>query len=469
MPSIPNTVESLWDQAALPALESYIRIPAVSPDYDREWETNGHLTHALELGQEWFQKLELKKAHSKILTCPGRTPVLLIEVAPSSFRTDRTTLLYGHMDKQPESHGWDPGKGPWTPVIEDNRLYGRGSNDDGYALFSALIAIKTLQDHGRDHGRCLILIETCEESGSFDLEYYLHAYEERMGTVDRVICLDSDCGDWDHMWITTSLRGLIEGRLSAALLTQAVHSGCSGIVASSFRVIRQLLDRIEDAGTGELRLASLNPPIPELRRMQAETAAQILSAPPSHDLPLAPGAQPMAEGTAEQMINSTWKPSLSYIAAQGFPSPDIAANILRPETALTLSFRTPPHTPARAAALELKRILENQPPHAAQVNFSIDAHADGWEMPPLGQDWEKRIVEAARDCFGHAPCYKGQGGSIPFMSLLSKRFPRAKILITGVHGPKAGAHGPNEFLDIPYVKKLTRALTHILEQPVTDI
>ena len=462
MPSLKTDVDRLWDQAAIPALEEYIRIPAISPAYDAHWESQGHLRQSLELALEWFHAQNFPQAAGQILEAPGRTPLLILDIPPSHPQINGTTLLYGHMDKQPPAQGWDENKGPWTPVMENNRLYGRGGGDDGYALFSALIAIKSLQLNQRPHGRCVILIETCEESGSFDLEHYLTAHQDLLPSPDLVICLDSDIWDWDRMWVTTSLRGLIEGELSVSLLDQPIHSGNSGMVASGFRVMRQLLDRIEDARTGALHIDELNPPIPDQRTEQAQQAAQVLARPISADVPLLQDAQPVTQDPAEMILNITWKPALSYIASQGFPPPDNAANVLRPDTRFTLSFRSPPTADTGAACRRLEQVLEADPPHGAQTRFKVKGHSSGWEMPGFGNELDKRLREIAQECFGHAPCFKGQGGSIPFMTLLSRRFPLAKILIIGVMGPSSNAHGPNEFLDIPYVKKLTASVAQVL-------
>ena len=172
----------------------------------------------------------------EIVRLPGRTPLLYFDVAGAG---DRSVLLYGHLDKQPEMVGWREGYGPWDPLFENGKLYGRGSADDGYAVFAALTAIGALQAQGIAHSRCVGMIETCEESGSYDLPAYLDALAPRMGKVDFVVGLDSGCGDYERLWATTSLRGLAGGRLTVEVLTEGVHSGdASGIVPSSFRIAR---------------------------------------------------------------------------------------------------------------------------------------------------------------------------------------------------------------------------------------
>ncbi|NOX35342.1 MAG: M20/M25/M40 family metallo-hydrolase [Deltaproteobacteria bacterium] len=460
--SITQFIEKNWDESAIPALMEYVSIPAVSPFFARDWQETGYLRDALNLAKTFCQDMELENSSIQIIADKGRTPILLIEIDATSPDNKDTILLYGHLDKQPPAKGWDKNKGPFSPVIENNKLYGRGSADDGYCLFTAVTAIKALQALKIPHGRCVILIETCEESGSFDLEYYLEKYEQNIGTPNLIICLDSGCGDYDRLWITTSLRGAIVGELEACILTQSIHSGTSGIVASSFRILRQVLDRVEDSKTGELPVDELQGRIPEKRLEQINMAAQILDKTIASAIPLVDGAVTMSHDPVELLVNSTWKPTLSYIGVQGMPPVDKSANAIRESTKLMLSFRTPPNVETVVAAETLKTILENDPPYGARVKFKLLKHAKGWDMPEIDDGLETKINKAASMCFGNTPCYVGEGGSIPFMTLLADKFPQAKFLITGVLGPQSNAHGPNEFLHIPYAKKLTLVICCII-------
>ena len=460
--SIKTFVEKTWDESAIPALMKYISIPAVSPAFAQDWKASGYLLDALKLAQAWCEDMELEHSLIRIISDKEKTPILLIEIDAAAPDNKGTTLFYGHLDKQPPAQGWDENKGPWTPVIENNRLYGRGSADDGYSLFAAVTAIKALQTQKIPHGRCVILIETCEESGSFDLEYYLEKYKQNIGSPGLVVCLDSGCGDYKRIWITTSLRGAIVGQLDANILTQSIHSGKSGIVASSFRILRQVLDRIEDSKTGELLVPELYGQIPEKRLEQINQTAQILNKSLISAIPLVNGAVTMSNDPVQLIINSTWKPMLSCIGARGIPPVDKAANAIRESTKLLLSIRTPPLVETDRAAEKLKTLLEKDPPYGAKITFNVIKHAKGWDMPQMGDALETRTEQASSLFFDEKPCYAGEGGSIPFMTLLADKFPRAKFLITGVLGPQSNAHGPNEFLHIPYVKKLTSAISYII-------
>ena len=463
--SIKAFIGKVWDESAIPALKDYIAIPAVSPFFAPDWKSSGFLTDALRLAETWVKSMSLENSRVQILSPEDRTPVLLVEIEASGPENKETLLLYGHLDKQPPAQGWDDHKGPWQPVIENNRLYGRGSADDGYAVFAAALAVKALQAHGIPHGRCVILIETCEESGSRDLHYYLETLRDRIGTPNLVVCLDSSCGDYERMWITTSLRGSIVGELEAKILSQSIHSGTSGMVASSFRIIRRLMDRIEDSKTGEILVKELHGPVPEKRLAQIQKTAGLLGNDLISHLPLVKGALPTSLDPVGLIIAGTWKPTLSCTGAEGFPPLDKAANVIRESTKLLLSMRTPPRVDTGPAAEKLKTILEKDPPYGAQVSFNVLKHAKGWDMPEMGNELETRISKAASLCFGSAPCFTGEGGSIPFMNLLCEKFPGAKFLVTGVLGPQSNAHGPNEFLHIPYVKKLTQALSLTIANP----
>jgi len=259
--SLAATIERNWNESIVPRLIDYIRIPAKSPHFDPRWVENGHIEGVIRLAEAWDRAQSIEGLKLEIVRLPGRTPLLYFDI-PGSGR--RTVVLYGHLDKQPEMTGWRDGLGPWAPVVEDGKLYGRGGADDGYAVFASLAAIAALQAQGIPHARCVGLIETCEESGSYDLPPYLELLAPRMGAVDFVVGLDSGCGDYERLWATTSLRGLAGGTLRVDVLTEGVHSGdASGIVPSSFRIARQLLDRIEDAASGRLLPPEFHAAIPE--------------------------------------------------------------------------------------------------------------------------------------------------------------------------------------------------------------
>jgi acetylornithine deacetylase/succinyl-diaminopimelate desuccinylase-like protein len=457
------TVSDQWDAEIVAQLTDYVRIPAQSPQFDTQWERNGHIERAIRLAEAWAGKQPVRGLQVEIVRLPGRTPLLYFDVPASGNRGGGTILLYGHLDKQPEMSGWRDGYGPWDPWFEGGKLYGRGGADDGYAVFAALSAIAALQKQGVAHSRCVGMIETCEESGSYDLPAYLEALAPRMGPVDFVIGLDSGCGDYDRMWDTTSLRGLAEGRLTVSVLTEGVHSGdASGVVPSSFRIARRLLDRVEDAATGRVLPPEFHAPIPTQRIEQARRAAQILGDTVVDRFPFAGSTQPMVTDRAEALLNRTWRPALSITGADGLMPIASAGNVLRPQTALKLSLRLPPTIDGAQATRTLKDLLEADPPYGATVRFDGGHGATGWNAPP-SVPWLTQAVDAASlHFYGKPSAAVGEGGTIPFMAMLGKHFPQAQFLITGVLGPHSNAHGPNEFLHVPYAKKLTGCVAFVI-------
>ncbi len=457
---LTHHIDHTWETSILPTLMDFIRIPNKSPLFDPDWQAHGHMTKAVNLIAEWCQAQPVKGMQIDIVQQPNRTPLLFIEIAGD---IDETILLYGHLDKQPEMEGWLPHLDPWQPVLDGDKLYGRGGADDGYAAFASLTAISALQQQHIPHPRCVILIEACEESGSYDLPHYITALSDRIGVPKLVICLDSGCGNYDQLWSTTSLRGLASGVLSIELLTEGVHSGNgSGVIASTFRVLRQLLSRVEDENTGRILLASMNTPIPPQRVQQAQLAAEVLGKQVYSEFPLQPNVQPVCDAPQELILNRTWRPTLCVIGVEGIPSLDNAGSVLRPKTTVKLSFRLPPNADAEKVTAELKAVFETDPPYGAMVRFTPEKAADGWDAPPLA-DW---LAQAANDAslayFGKPTMYMGEGGTIPFMGMLGQQFPQAQFLISGVLGPHSNAHGPNEFLHIPTAKKLTACIAQVI-------
>ena len=453
-------VERAWEDSILPVLSDYIRVPALSPHFDPDWAAHGYLDEAVAFAEDWCRAQPLREAAVEVVRLPGRTPLLLVEIPGD--RED-TVLLYGHLDKQPEMTGWRPGLGPWTPVREGDRLYGRGGADDGYAVFASVTAVAALQTMGLPHARCLVLIECCEESGSFDLPHYVDALADRIGTPSLVVCLDSGCGNYDQLWCTTSLRGLVSGNLRVDVLTEGVHSGdAGGVVPSSFRVLRQLLDRLEDAATGAIRPAAFHVSVPPLRLAQAARAATAMGPGVHGKFPFAGGTRPVSGDLAELVLNRTWRPALEVTGAAGLPPLDRAGNVLRPWTSLRLSMRLPPTCDAAAAARELESLLRADPPCGARVSFEPEPAMGGWDAPPEDPWLTDSLDQASRAFFGEPAAHMGEGGSIPFIGMLAARFPAARFLITGVLGPQANAHGPNEFLHLPTARRLTAAVARVL-------
>jgi acetylornithine deacetylase/succinyl-diaminopimelate desuccinylase-like protein len=455
-----NRIAEFWDDAIVPSLVEYIRIPAKSPHFDSAWEKNGYIEAAVRLAADWCRKHAVPGMQLEVVRLAGRTPVLFIEV---EGKAPGTVLMYGHLDKQPEMTGWREGLGPWKPVLEKGKLYGRGGADDGYAVFSALCALRALREEKRPHARCAILIECCEESGSFDLPAYLEALAPRIGTPDLVVGLDSGCGNYEQLWGTTSLRGLVNGVLTVEVLTEGVHSGdASGVVAESVRIARMLLERIDDAETGIVKHAAFHAQIPEERAEQAKRAAAVLGQEIWRKFPFVEGMQPMTIDLADLVLNRTWRPMLAVTGADGLPVPANAGNVLRPKTSFVLSLRLPPTVKAESAARQLQAMLEADAPYGAKVKFEYGQAATGWHAPPTARWLDTALETTSIKNFGKSVMWMGEGGTIPFMAMLGAKFPRAQFLITGVLGPHSNAHGPNEFLHIEYAKRLTACVADVL-------
>jgi acetylornithine deacetylase/succinyl-diaminopimelate desuccinylase-like protein len=453
-------VDVAFEESIVPALARYIEIPAKSPAFDPEWERAGHLEHAIALAAAWVREQDLDDLSLDVVRLRGRTPLLWLELPGT---TDDTVLLYGHLDKQPEMTGWSEGLGPWQAVRRGDRLYGRGAADDGYAVFASVTALRVLRAQRLRHARCVVLIETCEESGSYDLPAYIDHLRGRIGTPSLVVGLDSGCGDYERLWNTTSLRGIAAGALRVRVLGEGVHSGdASGVVPSSFRVARALLDRLEDAATGEIRDRAFHAEIPAERVEQARAAAAVLGDQLHERFPLAAGVGPLTQEGVELVLNRTWRPFLEVIGAGGLPALPDAGNVLRPETTLKLSLRLPPTVSATAATERLRALFTETPPYGAEVEFTPDAAAQGWHAPALAPWLATALSNASKRWFERDAAAMGEGATIPFTAMLGSRFPQAQFLITGVLGPGANAHGPNEFLHVPTAKRLTGCVAEVL-------
>jgi acetylornithine deacetylase/succinyl-diaminopimelate desuccinylase-like protein len=466
-----SQVTDKWDRDIVRQLTDYIAVPAKSPGFDKDWVQHGFIETVVRNAAEWIEAQKIEGLTYEIVRLTGRTPVLFFEVGATRPDSKQTVLMYGHLDKQPEFTGWRADLGPWTPKYEDGKLYGRGGADDGYAVYASIAAIAALKAQNVPHPRIVGLVETCEESGSYDLLPYVDALRPRLGDVGLVICLDSGAGNYDQLWLTTSLRGMASGTLKVQILTEGVHSGdASGLVPSSFRIMRQVLDRLEDSKSGRLLPESFHCEVPADRIEQAKATARILGDEVYKRFPWAhydcggstAFALPTTTDPLQALLNRTWIPTLSVTGAEGFPALQDAGNVLRPYTAFKLSLRLPPLVDADRAVQELKTLLEDNAPYQAKVTFEGDHAATGWNAPGTAP-WFAQALDAASQAHFGAPCgFIGQGGTIPLMNMLSAGFPTAQMMVCGVLGPKSNAHGPNEFLHVPYAKKLTASVAQVI-------
>jgi acetylornithine deacetylase/succinyl-diaminopimelate desuccinylase-like protein len=455
-------MEGIWDAEIVPRLSDYIRIPNKSQAFDPDWQAHGFMDQAVAMFAQWAREklAALPGAALDVVRLENRTPLIFIEVPGTA---PGTVLMYGHLDKQPEMLGWDEGTGPWEPVIKDGKLYGRGGADDGYALFASLAALLALKEQGVAHARTVIIIEAGEESGSPDLPFYIDHLASRIGSPDLVVCLDSGCGNYEQLWLTTSLRGMVIGTLTVRVLTEGVHSGAaSGIVPSSFRILRQLLSRIEDPETGAMRLPELVGEIPADRQAQAQQAAAILGDEVWSGLPFAGGTRPMSADNTDAILQKTWRPQLAITAMEGYPLPENGGNVLLPYSVAKLSLRVPPTCDADAARAAVKTMLEKDAPYHADVRFNAPRGENGWNAPTLAPWLETSLNKASDAAFGRPVAFQGEGGSIPFMAMLGQKFPGPQFVVTGVLGPHSNAHGPNEFLHIAFAKKLSACIAAVL-------
>ena len=458
--NLKKHIHGFWDSEIVPTLVDYIKIPNKSPSFDPDWEKHGHMKKVLNLAADWAEKNKPVGSEMIIKTSPNRTPLLLLDIPGTK---NGNILMYGHLDKQPEMEGWNDDLGPWIPVIKDEKLYGRGGADDGYALFASIASINALKEQKIDHPRILVLIEFSEESGSPDLPHYMDLCSNIIGSPDLVICLDSGAGDYKRFWTTTSLRGLIGLKMKISVLKEGVHSGgASGHVPSSFRIARSLLSRLEDEETGEILLEELNTEIPDYRIEETKNLVSILGNEVVEEFPWANGMQPSTNDNVEGVLRRTWRPALSIVGSDGMPSTANAGNVLRPYTTLQLSMRIPPMVNPKIAVNAIEKKLKSDIPYGASVELEFEEAAEGWNAPESKPWLLDAIEKASKEYFNEMPCTIGEGGTIPFMAMLGKQFPKAQFVITGVLGPQSNAHGPNEFLHIPFAKNLTCCISSII-------
>lgn len=460
---LKESIQEFWLKEAQPALMDFIRLPSKSTAFDPQWKENGYLKGACKLAADWIRKA-VPEAKCEILEFNGKTPCLFVEIEGHQDN-DKTIAFYGHLDKQPEATGWRDGLGPWTPVLEGEYLYGRGASDDGYSVYAMITAIKGLQRCKMPYPRIVAIFETQEESGSEDLPDYLLALKERVGSPECFIILDNQCGDYERLWLNTSLRGTITGTLTVKAMDFGIHSGTfSGLTPDPLSIAQALVARIHDPITGRILLESLHTTIPELRIQQLKEVANELGNNIWKSAPLLPGVCPKHANNHENLIHSIWEPTLTIIGIDGIPSIKDAGNVIQGEVALRLSFRTPPNIDMNQAMKDIVRCLTQDIPYGCQTVWNDLECNPGWSAPAQKGKFERLFSEAAFDVFNKKTLANGQGASIGFVPKFEELFPATEIVLIGVLGPHSNAHAPDESLNIRYVQQLIQTISIVLSK-----
>jgi acetylornithine deacetylase/succinyl-diaminopimelate desuccinylase-like protein len=457
-------VRQFFDSEILSSLMNFVKIPNCSPEYDPDWDKNGYQIAAAQYIQDWIKNQNLKGCDTVFLKDEGRTPFIYVNIEGTKEGDDRCILLYAHMDKQPPLTGWSPGLGPYTPVIKDGHLYGRGSSDDGYAPFAAITAVKACQDNNWPLPRIGIILEASEESGSTDLKYYLEKLSKLIGNPSLIFGLDSSCIDYNRLWTTSSLRGVFSMNLKVSLLKLGYHSGNGGgFVADSFLVLRMLLDRIEDSKTGKLLDEYLYPTVPVDKKAEIDHLASTMGDHILDGIEFYKNTQPMTNDKVELILNNTWRPTVTITGANGFPELDKAGNVLRQNSEVKISFRLPPLVSAKEVFTRIKNKLTENPPYNAKIDLTTsDVANDGWNQRPFSKDLNNILNDASNKFFDLDCDSYCEGGSIPFVNFFSDKFPKSEVIIMGVTGPGSNIHSTDENLHIEYCKKIICCLTYII-------
>lgn len=440
-------------------LTEFVKIPNVSRVFDSEWETNGLMDKACNFVIEHAQAQELENFSIELLKEQGKPNIVL---AIADMKDAPTILLYGHIDKQPPlTHLWNEGLHPYQPVIKDGKLYGRGTADDGYAFFTSLFIVKALQACGLQKHRFVLFFECDEESGSRDMVYYLNKHSDKIGEPSVMLCLDSGTIDYDHLTLTTSLRGSLKFKFKVEITKEGIHSGTAGgIVPDTYRIARHILNQFEDSRTGQL-IPELYVSVPKDKYEQACSLIDELGR-IDFMIPFLEGVQPVVEDPLQQVLAKTWFPSCTIIGFDGLPGTKSCGNVLNPSTTYVLSCRLPPSLQFNdGKAIVAKFFADLKVPYGAKITLDFIQGGTGINIQTYPAQLSQLISEAGHKFYGKKPLYNGEGGSIPFIGSLQSKFPKTDIIVSGVLGPESNAHGPNEFLHIKFCENLIRSFVHI--------
>jgi len=458
-----------WSEggSALEGLKKFIEIPNLSPHYDEGYFTNGLMGQAVHFVGEWIKGQGIKGLEITYYEDKGREPLLFVEIPSTAGKEVPAVLTYGHLDKMPhlDAEGWSQGLFATKAVVRGDKVYGRGSNDDGYNPFCIITAVKYLEQNNLPHPRIVMLLESGEESGDDEIQRYLNELRPKIGEVGVIMVVDGEAEDYKTFWCCTSLRGVVMGVLDIQHLAGPCHSGmATGVVPSTFRIARMLLSRIEKEETGEILIKEANIEIPQNRIQNCNDIANQLGAQAVDSVTLLPGAKHLPGTIGDLLVNKAWRPGLAITGADGIPIVANGSNVIRTRTALKLSLRLPPGVKSEEIGEIMKKELERDPPYGAKVSFKLLSTGDGW----FGRDFDEKTQTAldstSQKIFGQKPLLYGEGGSIPLCNALQALWPNAQLIVTGAAGVDSNPHGYDESLDLPYTGKFTASISSFLNE-----
>ncbi|CAI2368334.1 unnamed protein product [Moneuplotes crassus] len=452
-------IEDNFQSMFLDPISEFIKVPNLTPSFDPEFQTNGLIEQAIDNVKGYAESMDIPGLKFHVHNEEGRAPMALIEI-PGNGK--KNIMVYGHLDKQPHMEGWTEGTGPTTPTIIGDKLYGRGSTDDGYVSFATLTAVKNILDQGQEIPRIVLVLEAEEESGSKDLVYLLEKCKDIIKTPDVCLCCDSGALDYKTLWLTSSLRGSMGMNVKVSIAKDAFHSGiCGGAMPETFRIANNLLDRLEDPITK--RMEKFEVEIEDRFKEEAKNIVGLVGTDLYKDFKLLEGCRPIHHDNLEEMyLNINWRPALAVCGADGLPTLSKAGNVVRASTSLRLKIRLPPSLDAKEMCDEVVKTLSEDVPFGAKIEFDDVSSGSGWVMKDLKEETSKAIHESSEEFYEKKAGLYGIGGSIPFLKTLEGIYPETEILAMGVGGNDCNIHAPDETLDIPYMKKFIPTLSHIL-------
>jgi len=460
-----NTLSRYWNDRSWDEFKKFIETPNLSPAFEKKDNTS-YTRNAAVLVMKYIKSLNLKGCSVILYEDNGLSPFLYVTIEASETRNCSQNIgFYAHIDKQPPLHGeWKDGLNAYTLVKDGDKVYGRGTVDDGYALFLIPNLVKTLQDHNVQHDKYTFLFECSEESGSCHLEHYLKKLKNKLKSLDYLICMDSGGPTDDRLWFTSSLRGCFMGELEVSIGKHGHHSGdAGGIVPSPFRILTNLINRVENS-MGTMRV--LKTELDEKNLVDAVKTAHLLGKEGMTRFEVEEGLtyspDDMTNEEVYLYLKNTWKPSLTVIGLDGLPSVADGGNFIHPTLKCKLSVRLPPNLDAEEAKNIMKEEFESNPPFNARVEFTPTLSCNGWMAPDMGYEFNSFIKNASLKYYGKESGYVSCGGSIPIMSLLSEMLPDTKIMATGVLTSESNAHAPNEVLDLKILDQFSKSMYDLL-------
>ena len=415
----------------LEELFSLIRIPSVSAQPEHRADMDA-------CAARWKEIL-MDSGADRAETIQGYgNPLVYAEkiIHPSA----RTVLLYGHYDVMPPEplDLWKTD--PFSPVLSEGMIWGRGADDDKGQSMAQVKAFETVLRSGRLRCNVKFLLEGEEEIGSPHLDAFLESHRDLL-CADVVVASDTSMLGADMPGITTGLRGIAYWEVEVTAAERDLHSGIfGGAVPNPIHALSTMISRLIDQD-GRITLPGFYDRVEMVSAEERDMMASI----PHDDLVYRQslGLQALTgEKGYSTLERTSIRPSLDVCGIWGGYTGQGVKTVLPSKAYAKISVRLVPFQDYKEISQMLEPFLASVAPPGVKVKVS-PMHGGNPYVCPVDLPAYRVAARAYEKTFGKKPIALRRGGSIPVISSFEKVL-GLKTILMGFGLESNAIHSPNE-------------------------